>query len=246
MRDLTGKTYWLIGASEGIGRALAQKLSAAGVRLILSARSGERLEGLAASLSGPARVVPLDIRDRDAVHQAAAEIGSVDGIAYLSGVLHPMHAQDWNTNRIEEMIDVNLSGAVRIVGEVLPDMIVRGAGHILLTGSLSAYRGMSGLMGYGASKAGIYSLAESLYADLNHSGVDVQIVHPGYIRTRMTEPIKSAKPFMIEPEVAAERIFEHMQSDAFARCFPQPIGLGAQMLQLLPDWLYFAFAGRKN
>lgn len=246
MRDLSGKTYWLIGASEGLGRALAQKLSRAGADLVLSARSRDRLGALSDALPGRSRVVPLDVRDALALRAAAGEISRIDGLLYVSGVLHPMRAHDWDTAALREMLDVNLIGAIEATGAVLPGMIQRGAGHIVYIGSLAAYRGLPGYLGYGASKAGLYSLAESMRADLQDSGIDVQIAHPGYIRTRMTATAKGPMPGLLEAESAAQRVLDLMQSDRFARCFPLLTGFGAQALQMVPDWLYFAVAGRKN
>lgn len=246
MHDVNSKRYWLIGASEGVGRALANKLSRTGAEVIVSARNEDRLRELVQQLPGRAMAMPVDVTDRAALEAAAQDIGAVDTMVYLSGVLTPMTAQRYDTAEIEKMLDVNLLGAARAVGAVLPGMLERGTGRIVLTGSLSAYRGMSGFLGYAASKAGLMSFAESLRADLNESGITVQIANPGYIRTNMTAGMKGRMPLRIEPEQAAERIFDLMQSERFARNFPLPTGLAAQMMQLMPDWLYFTLMGRKN
>ena len=89
MRTWTGKRYWLVGASEGLGRAVAEVMSRAGTELILSARNGDRLSELAESLPGPASVVPIDVADGESVAQAAAEAGKIDGVIYLAGVYWP-------------------------------------------------------------------------------------------------------------------------------------------------------------
>ena len=86
MRDFAGKTYWLVGASEGLGAALAEKLSGAGAEVILSARSEARLNEVATRLNGPSRVGPMDVRDAKSVANAAREVGDIDGIVYLAGV----------------------------------------------------------------------------------------------------------------------------------------------------------------
>ncbi|WP_296479238.1 SDR family oxidoreductase, partial [Roseinatronobacter sp.] len=159
MRKLSGKTYWIVGASEGLGRALAQKLSKAGCTLVLSARSADSLQALADSLPGEARIVPCDVSDRDSVVRAAQELGEVDGLVFLAGVYWPFSATEWHPEQTEAMFDVNLTGAARVLGQVVPAMVKRGAGHIVITGSLSGYRGLPGSIGYSSSKAGLMHLA---------------------------------------------------------------------------------------
>ena len=168
MRDFKGKRYWLVGASEGLGRALAVKLSQAGAEVILSARSTERLDALAAELPGPAQVVAMDIADRDSVAAAWGQLGRIDGMVFLAGVYWPQSAKAWNGPEVEAMFDINLTGAARVLAHVVPDFVARDAGHIVLTGSLSGFRGLAGTIGYGASKAGLMYMAEAMQADLRN------------------------------------------------------------------------------
>ena len=86
MIDWNGKRYWLIGASEGLGRALAHQLSRVGVEVIVSARSEDRLNDLVAELPGRARAVTCDVSSLESVSKAAEEVGDVDGVVYLAGV----------------------------------------------------------------------------------------------------------------------------------------------------------------
>ena len=122
-----------------MGRALAQKLSKAGVSLVLSARGTDSLNDLAGSLPGPARVVACDVSDRASVLAAAQDVGAVDGLVFLAGVYWPQPAQEWNAEQVEAMFDVNLTGAARVLGQVVPAMVARGAGHVVITGSVSGY-----------------------------------------------------------------------------------------------------------
>lgn len=239
MRDFAGKRYWLVGASEGLGLALAERLSRAGCEVILSARSAERLSDAVARMPGKARAVAVDVADAGSVEAAAAEVGAVDGVVFLAGVYWPMTAREWETAAVETMIDVNLTGAARVVGAVLPAMLARGAGHIVLTGSLSGFRGLPRAIGYGASKAGLVSLAESLRCDLEGAGVEVQLANPGFIRTRLTDKNAFNMPQIMEPEAAALAMFEHMGSGRFSRSFPVPFAWVFRLSQLMPDWLYF-------
>lgn len=240
MMNWQGKRYWLIGASEGLGAALARKLSSAGVEVILSARSEDRLKELVAELPGIASYVTLDVSDRASVEAAAAEVGQIDGMIYLAGVYWPMKAQDWNAEQAEAMADVNFTGAMRAVGAVVPAMVARDAGHIVITGSLSGFRGLPGAIGYSASKAGTMALAESLHADLRKTGVRVQVANPGFIRTRLTDKNDFKMPFLMEPEDAAQEVFELMNDEGtFKRSFPRGFSLLFRASQFMPDWMYY-------
>ncbi|TDL76021.1 SDR family NAD(P)-dependent oxidoreductase [Palleronia sediminis] len=244
MRDWTGKTYWIVGASEGLGRAVAHKVSRAGASLVLSARSEDRLADLVAELPGRARAVPCDVSDRESVGKAAEEAGEIDGLIVTVGAYWPLAAQDWDADKVETMCDVNLTGVVRVLGRVVPRMVARDAGHIVLTGSLSGFRGLPRSTGYAASKAGLMALAEGMHADLRRSGVEVQLVNPGFIRTRLTDRNDFRMPQILEPDEAAQRFFDHMNQGGFARNFPLALSAGLRgMANFLPDALYYRIVG---
>lgn len=245
MTGLQGKRYWLVGASEGLGLALARQMHAAGADLILSARSLDRLEAACASIPG-ARALVLDVCDSAAVTQAAAELGAIDGMIWLAGVYWPMTAQEVDADKLTQMAEVNFTGCARLLGAVLPGMVARGQGHIVLTGSLSGFRGLPGALGYQASKAGVMALAECLYADLRGTGIKVQLANPGFIRTRLTAKNAFAMPFLMEPEQAAAQIMRLMAGNNFKRSFPAAFSWLFRLSQFLPDWAYYRlFAARK-
>ncbi|MCB1388672.1 MAG: SDR family NAD(P)-dependent oxidoreductase [Rhodobacteraceae bacterium] len=231
-----GQRWWLVGASEGLGRALAQAMAAEGAALILSARDGDRLADLAADLG--ARALPLDVTDPESVSRAARQVGPVDGLVYLAGAYWPMRAQDWDTARITAMLDVNLHGAVRVLGEVLPGMIDRNSGRVVLTGSLAGFRGLPGSLGYAQSKAGLMNLGQSLQADLRGTGVRVQLVNPGFIRTRLTERNDFSMPFLMEPDEAAAHMMRAIGSGRAASSFPKLFSWLFRAGRLLPTPLW--------
>ena len=245
MRDWNGKRYWLVGASEGLGRAVAEVMSRAGVELVLSARSEDRLKELVNALPGKATALPLDVTDREAVQKAAEDAGRIDGMVYLAGVYWPMRAQDWDAEKAEAMAEVNYLGALRCAGAVIGEMVARDEGHIVLTGSLSGFRGLPGAIGYASSKAGLMALAESMHADLRGTGVQVQVANPGFIRTRLTDKNDFDMPFIMEPEVAAREMFDHMGSDGFKKSFPAAFSWLFRGSQFLPDWAYYPAFGRR-
>lgn len=245
MKEWQGKRYWLVGASEGLGRAVAHKLSTAGAEVIVSARSEDRLQSLVEELPNKASYVTVDVADRAAVEAAAAEVGQIDGIVYLAGVYWPMKAGEWDNEKADLMGEVNFLGASRVVGAVIGQMVERGSGHIVLTGSLSGFRGLPGAIGYASSKAGLMALAESMQADLRTSPIEVQLVNPGFIKTRLTEKNDFNMPFIMTAEEAANEVFDHMNTDGFKKSFPMLFSWVFRGSQLLPDWLYFRLFGSK-
>lgn len=243
MSALAGKTYWLVGASEGLGRALALALSREGAHLILSARNAERLAGLAAAAGG-ARILPLDVSHPPAIARAAAEAGAVDGVIYAVGRYEPMTAAAWDPDEAAAIAEVNFVGALRLLGHVVPAMVRRRAGHVVLVGSLAAHRGLPGAIGYGASKAALLSLAETMRADLRGTGVRVQIANPGFIRTRLTAKNTFAMPQIMEPEDAAARVVALMGSRRFRADFPAPFAWLFLLGRVLPIALLHRVVGR--
>jgi short-subunit dehydrogenase len=219
--DLSDKTYWLVGASDGIGAALARALDRAGADLILSARREDKLAGIAASLSRPARILACDVTCQDQVRAAAKAAGEIDGVIYMAGAYTPMAAPDWQAEAVETMVDVNFLGGLRVIGATLPEMLHRDRGHIVIIGSLAGFWGLPGAIGYGASKAAIMHLAQNLHADLKGTGVKVQMINPGFVKTRLTKKNTFRMPFITTPDKAAAQIVKAMASRRFSRSFPR-------------------------
>lgn len=231
--DLNGKTYWLVGASEGFGRAIAEALRAQGARLILSARSEDKLRQMAADL-GQSRALPMDVTDMDSVRAAVAAAGDADGIIYCVGYYDPMTAQEWDAEKSVQMVDTNLSGAMRLFGETVPDMARKGAGHVVIIGSIAGYRGLPGAIGYAAAKGALQHLAEDMYIDLKGTGVRVQLANPGFIRTRLSDKNDFDMPQLMEPEQAAAHVVKLMTSRRFRRDFPHPFAWVFSLGRFLP------------
>ncbi|MEO1639647.1 MAG: SDR family NAD(P)-dependent oxidoreductase [Pseudomonadota bacterium] len=245
MKNWQGKRYWLVGASEGLGREVAFCLSRAGAEVIVSARSEDRLKELVAELPGKSSYIAVDVADREAVEAAAKEAGELDGVVYLAGLYWPMKAEEWDNEKVDLMGQVNFLGAGRVVGGVIKDMVAKGEGHIVLVGSLSGFRGLPGAIGYSSSKAGMMALAESMQADLRTSPINVQVINPGFIKTRLTDKNDFNMPFIMSAEDAAKEVFEHMNTDTFKKSFPMLFSWVFRLSQFMPDWMYYRLFGAK-
>ena len=242
--DLTGKRYWLVGAGDGLGRALAHHMSRAGIELIVSSRGADKLASLVDELPGKATAQTVDISDDASVAAAAAAIGDIDGLVLLAGVYWPFSAREWNAEEGVAMADVNFAGFMRVLGQVMPQFVAKDACHVVITSSLSGFRGLPGSIGYTASKAATMSLAECMYADLRQTGVRVQVANPGFIKTQLTDKNQFEMPFLMEPDVAAREMFELMLTDSFKKSFPTVFSLFFRVGQFLPDWLYYRIFAR--
>lgn len=220
-RRVDGKTYWLVGASAGIGAALARELDRRGAKLVLSARSEAGLAEVSATLAQSPRVVPMDVTDARSVARAVDRLGLVDGVIYMAGDYVPMTAQDWDARRAAEISAVNYTGALTVLGEVVPAFVRRDAGHVVVVGSLAGFSGLPGAISYGASKAAAMHLAQNLRVDLKGTAVRVQVVNPGFVDTRLTRQNEFRMPFIATPEVAARKIARHMERRGFSTSFPR-------------------------
>ncbi|HEY9646916.1 MAG TPA: SDR family oxidoreductase [Chroococcidiopsis sp.] len=185
----------ITGASSGIGASCAMAFAAAGARLILAARRGDRLEALAAQLAETygtqSYLLPLDVCDRSQVESALADLPSewaaVDILvnnAGLSRGLDPLQKgsiQDW-----EEMIDTNLKGLLYVTRALLPGMIARDRGHVINIGSIAGHQAYPNGNVYCATKAAVRTLSEGLKMDLLGTAVRVSCVDPGMVETEFS------------------------------------------------------------
>ncbi|MEM8536942.1 MAG: SDR family NAD(P)-dependent oxidoreductase [Pseudomonadota bacterium] len=237
--NLNGKRYWVVGGGDGLGKALAHCMSRAGIEVIVSSRSEDKLANLVEELPGKASYQTVDVADDTSVKAAAEAIGEIDGVVLLAGVYWPFSAREWNAEQAVAMADVNFTGFMRVLGQVVPRFVERDAGHVVITSSLSGFRGLPGSIGYTASKAATMSLAESMYADLRKTRVRVQVANPGFIKTQLTDKNTFNTPFIMEPEEAAREMFELMLTDQFKKSFPTAFSLLFRGSQFLPDWAYY-------
>jgi short-subunit dehydrogenase len=235
---------WIIGASDGIGAALARHWAGAGARLILSARSGERLAALAERLGSGHVVLPLDVSDRAALDDAAAairDVGLLDRVIHLAAIYDPGKIADLDPETAARIVSVNLTGSFH-VAQVAPALL-RNGGQLALCGSVAGYIGLPQGQIYSATKAGVINLAESLRAELA-GRIDVRLISPGFVDTRLTQRNDFNMPAMLSPEAAAVAIVAGLNTRRFEVHFPRRFTMALKFLRVLPYWAALPLTGR--
>ncbi len=236
---LRGKHYWLVGASSGIGRALALELAKRGVHLTLSARSLEKLQSLQKEIGDKATIKQLDVTDADAIDGVVSELEDLSGVVFLAAAYNAESGNSrTDAKRIFETVNINLIGGIYLAEAVKAKLQSAPDGVLALYGSIAGYSGLPNGQPYSATKAGLINYAESLRTELRGS-VDVKIINSGFVDTRLTRKNDFRMPMLITPEVAARRIADGLESRRFEIVFPRRFAWVAKLLRGLPYWLFF-------
>ncbi len=247
LADWRGQRVWLVGASTGIGAALARALAARGARLALSARGQERLDALAAECPG-AIVAAMDVtREGDFMRvrdDLLAHWGAIDVVIFNAGTYRPLRAWELSPQTIRETMAPNLLGVMDGVAAVVPTLLAQGHGAIAIVGSVSGYGGLPMAAAYGPSKAALINFAETLYLDLAPRGIGVFLISPGFVATPLTAANEFHMPALISAEEAAAEILAGMGQGAFEIHFPKRFTRVLKLLQWLPRRFYFALIRR--
>jgi short-subunit dehydrogenase len=243
--ELRGKVVWVVGASSGIGAALAEELDARGATVAVTARRKDRLDALA---GGRMAVVPGDVTDRDAMDAAAEEVrravGEPDVVVLNAGFWEQTDATAWDRDLFARHVEVNLLGMNNALGAVLPTMVARGHGHVVGVASVAGYRGLPGAEAYGATKAAQVNLLEALRVGLRPRGIAVTTVCPGFVRTELTAKNDFPMPFMVEPEDAARAICDGIERGRQEIVFPLPMAVLMKAARLVPVRVWTTALGR--
>jgi short-subunit dehydrogenase len=244
--DWVGRRVWVLGASTGIGRALADALHARGAQVIVSARGEAALQAFVDAHPG-AQAQALDATDAQAVARVAAELaagGGIDCAVYCAGHYRAQRATAFDLQDMLQHERVNYTGALHLLAAVLPGMLARGSGHISLVSSVAGFRGLPNGLAYGPTKAALINLAETLYIDLSDQGIGVSLINPGFVETPLTAQNEFEMPALISPEQAAQAILTGWRKGRFEIHFPLRFTLSVKLLALLPFRLYQAAVRR--
>ena len=247
------KVVLITGASSGIGRALALELARRRAAVGLLARRNDLLQEVVAEIEahgGKAIALPADVTDagavRAAVEKLQREFGPIDLLIANAGVGATTAAGKLQPEEVSRVFSVNVMGVVNCVTAVIPQMIERGHGHLAVISSLAAYRGLPKSATYCASKAAISALFESLRLDLQPQGIDVTIIHPGFIKTPLTAGRHAKLPFLVEVDEAAKKIIRVIENRKKSYAFPWQLATIVRAGMIMPNFMYDWISSRNS
>ena len=237
------ETIWITGASSGIGKALALKFANEGWQVAASARS-ENLLKIISESNKNITSFPLDVTNgencKEIFKQIKNKYESINICFFSTGTWDPKKEKDIDIDQMKKVMNVNFFGTLNCIKAVEKYFKEKNNGHISIVSSIAGYRGLPNSTGYGASKAALNNLAESLYFDFGRYNVRVSLVSPGFIKTPMTDKNQFKMPFLKTAEYAADKIYKGLiNGSSFEIDFPKELTLILKFLKILPDSLYF-------
>ena len=236
------KKIWITGASSGIGKELALKFADKGWNVAVSARRKNLLENLN-KVDKNIEPFPLDITNSESVRDTFKKIlnkfRDLDVCIFNTGIYF-RNVENINVNNIREIFETNFFGTINCIETVLDYFRSRKKGHISIVASTAGYRGLHSASGYGASKAALINLTESLYLMMNKYGVKVTLINPGFVKTPMTEQNDFNMPFLVMPDKVANRIYKGItKGKKFEISFPRIYIILLKLMRMLPYKIYF-------
>jgi ribitol 2-dehydrogenase len=235
-QDLNGKVALVTGASSGIGRALAKALAAEGARLALVGRSAERLAAVSDQIGG-ALALPTDLTEPGEVARVVAEtverLGPIDILLPNAGLYIPGDVADGNPDAWDELLAINVNSVFRLVRAVLPTMIERKSGHIIVTSSISGHQAIHWEPVYSASKHAIQSFVHGLRRQVAPHNIRVGAVAPGIV---LNELWGYTDPAAIDAKVESrEGLRSEDVADAVLYMLTRPANVTIRDMVILPQ-----------
>lgn len=241
MQAFKNEYIWIIGGTSGIGQAVAKKLIHKGAVVAVSGASTENTEKQAKAMNVVA--APCDISDLAAVQKAQQTLlenwPKIDRIICFASLYDPMKMAELDMPKVHKILDVNLKGMFNLVDTTLKYFKPQQKGQLVITASISGYTGLPNSQPYAATKAGVINMMESLHAESKKSypHVDIKMINPGFVDTKLTQKNDFKMPFILEPEEAANAIIKGLNKGAFEIHFPRRLTYPLKVLSVLPYWL---------
>jgi NAD(P)-dependent dehydrogenase (short-subunit alcohol dehydrogenase family) len=195
-------------------------------------------------------IIPMqgDVTDRAAMRALVEEVEAKHGaiaLAFLNvGTFFPDNENDIGGDGFRKTFDVNVNGAVNLIGPLVRAMKPRRRGQIAVNASVAGYGGLPRAISYSASKAALIAMCEAMKFDLDKLGITIQLVAPGFVKTPLTEKNDFPMPFLIPVEEAGRRIVEGFDTGGFEIAFPKRMAWTLKLLNMLPYRVYFALVSK--
>ena len=242
IKNWSGRRVWLIGASSGIGAALAQDLLARGAKVAVSARREDALKSVVGQHSN-AFVYAFNVMHTaawpDALARVEQALGEVDLIVLGAARYDPQHSWEIDLDAVRASYEINVISMYAGLHTLVPYMLNKPGRGVALISSISGYTGLPRALVYGASKAALQNLTETLYFELAPKGVSVYLSNPGFVETPMTAVNDFHMPSLITPKQAAQEIVKGFEKGQFEISFPKGFATTLRWVARLPYRLRF-------
>lgn len=240
MSPNASKLVWITGASSGLGAALAKTCVADGHRVVISARSRDKLAALRAELGAPEKVYicPMDVTVHtelvSGIDQIISQYGLPDLTILNAGTYTPMGFNDFSADKMRELFELNVFAIAEAIELLIPRLGARGEGTVAVVGSVAGDIGLPYAGAYAASKSALMRLCESLRPEFERAGLQLSIVNPGFIKTPLTAKNDFPMPFMISAERAAKITMAALERGRFEIRYPFLMSIAMRVLTALP------------
>lgn len=243
---------WLTGASSGIGRHTALRLTEEGHTVVVTARSKDKLEELrkdAEKNSGEIIVHTGDVTDSAAmieiVEKIEQDIGPLDLAIFNAGTYYPDGVENFTAETLRKQYIINVFGVANCLEPVLKLFKERKSGHIAIMASVAGYRGLPQSISYGSTKAALINMAEALAAECKNYNIKVQVINPGFIKTPLTDKNDFPMPMLMPVEKASEKLVKGLKKNKFEITFPWQFSLLLKFIGLiLPRGVYISMMSK--
>ena len=239
---------WIIGGGSGIGAAVAKELAGRGWTVAISGRRIEKLQEVANG-NAAIRPYPLDVTDAAGIDAAMAQIADelrrIDLFIYGAAAWQPLEVGDYSLVKYQTIADTNFFGFIRMLTPVTRQFERQGGGQLAVIASVAGYFGLPRSGAYGAMKAALIQLCQSLRIELEPRKIIVRMVCPGFVKSELTAKNDFPMPFIMEADAAAKRIVDGLvKSNRFEIAFPRRLVWPMKLLRMLPYKLFFALTRR--
>ena len=243
------KNCWIIGASSGIGMELVKKFYENDYNVIISARSLPDLQNLKTEIEVDNKnsnkeifIANFDVANLDnfslAVKNILQKFVKIDLVIFASAIYERMEAENFDLTLAKKIMEVNFNGFLNLLHLILPHFLQQKSGHIACIASVAGYSGLPQSFVYGASKSALINLCEGIYPELKHKNIDLSIINPGFVKTRLTDKNNFEMPFIISSKQASDYIYQGLIAKKFEIHFPKKFTFILKFLRILPYRIY--------
>jgi short-subunit dehydrogenase len=231
---------FITGGTTGIGLAIAKKYLEEGHEVGICGRSPEKLDASLKEKFSKLSVYKADVTDREGLGRVIDEFsqGQLDIMIANAGRSVGSKSKKPNFEASRSVIEINVLGVLNTFEAALRNMMPNKKGHIVAIASVAGMVGLPGASSYSASKAAVIKLCESYSLDLREWGIDVTCICPGFIDTPLTQKNDHGMPWLMQPEVAANKMFRAISNKKALFIFPWQMKTVIYFLDRMPRWLY--------